>query len=237
MVTPECVTFDLDDTLWNHRRAQAETLREIARESVAANAIDRFIERFHHHNSILWAQYRQGVVPAQSVQSERFARALRDAGVSSGDGRALGARYLERYGQRPYLCDGAKDVLEALAGRVIIGCVTDGFSDVQRCKLETTGIDVYFDFVVTSETVGRAKPDPALFEAAALAAGCGAATIVHVGDSYDKDVLGALRVGMRAAWVPRSAAEEAAAQGPAPDWILAELADLPAALDMARAPR
>lgn len=234
MASPECVTFDLDDTLWNHRRAQAETLREIARESVGVDAIDGFIERFHHHNRILWAQYRQGVVPAKTVQSERFTRALQDLGVRARDGKALGASFLDRYGRLPYLCPGAKEVLEALAGRVVIGCVTDGFTDVQHRKLETTEIDRYFDFLITSEEIGSAKPDPALYEAATRAAGCDAEAIVHVGDSYDKDVIGALRSGMRAAWLPRSENARDRMEGPAPDWILADLLDLPAAVGLGR---
>lgn len=69
--------------------------------------------------------------------------------------------------------------------------------------LERTGLDVRLDGVVTSAEVGVAKPDARLFAAALSVAGVGADEALHVGDSVEEDVEGALRAGLDAAWLDR----------------------------------
>jgi FMN phosphatase YigB (HAD superfamily) len=59
--------------------------------------------------------------------------------------------------------------------------------------------------IVVSQRVGTIKPHPGIFEAAAEAlgfpAGGGAGAILHVGDDWASDVVGAARVGWRAAYL------------------------------------
>ncbi|MFQ5742921.1 MAG: HAD family hydrolase [Acidobacteriota bacterium] len=232
MITPECITFDLDDTLWDHRRAQAEALADTASAVVGKAAVAQFVERFHLHNQALWAAYRDGKVEAREVQQLRFARALADLDADPECADELGEAFLERYSRLPYLRTGAREVLEHLSTRVRLGCVTDGFTRAQECKMKVTAIRTHFDFVLTSEQVGAAKPSARLYRAVVEAAGCPAETIVHVGDSYEKDVAGAMAHGLRAVWVPLPGGEERPAGGPAPECTLADLRELPRALGL-----
>jgi putative hydrolase of the HAD superfamily len=56
--------------------------------------------------------------------------------------------------------------------------------------------------VVVSQRVGTIKPHPAIFAAARAALGDPApAAILHVGDDWVADVVGAKRAGWRAAWL------------------------------------
>ncbi len=52
--------------------------------------------------------------------------------------------------------------------------------------------------------------------------------ILHVGDSWERDVVAAAAAGMRVAWLARASA--AMATSPAPVWRLASLLDLEALL-------
>lgn len=224
----ECITFDLDDTLWDHRRAQAQALEEVADEVVGGARVAEFIDLFHRHNGRLWREYRAGAVSADEVKQERFVRTLADVGADPARAAELVPWFLERYSRLPYLREGATEALDELASRARIGCVTDGFTAVQRVKLETTGIAHHFDFLLTAEEVGAAKPSEILYEAVARAAGCPPGDVVHVGDSYEKDVLGAARQGFRTVWIPHPEHEvrELAADDPRPDWQVAGLVEL-----------
>jgi len=71
--------------------------------------------------------------------------------------------------------------------------------------LAAAGLRELVDGVVTSAEVGVAKPAAALFAAALDAAGADARDAIHVGDSLAHDVEGALRAGLRAAWLVRAA--------------------------------
>ena len=98
----------------------------------------------------------------------------------------------------------------------------------------------YLAAIVVSQRVGTIKPHPAIFAAAARGArrpGAAADAILHVGDDWAADVVGAKRAGWRAAWLRSRPARFAApgsepADGEAePDLVLDRLEDLEAALD------
>lgn len=64
---------------------------------------------------------------------------------------------------------------------------------------ERLGIAGYFDAIVASHDVRvkSAKPDPHIFNYALAAVGISAEEVVHVGDTYAADIVGARNVGIR----------------------------------------
>src|SRR5262249_17986432 len=88
--------------------------------------------------------------------------------------------------------------LAQLREHVAVGIVTDGDVSIQQSKLRALGL--YPDVVVFSDAHGREhrKPDPLPFRHALAALGVGPREAVFIGDRPDKDVVGALRVGIRA---------------------------------------
>ncbi len=68
--------------------------------------------------------------------------------------------------------------------------------------VEAAGWAPYLAAVVVSQRVGTVKPHPAIFAAARTALGDPApAAILHVGDDWVADIVGAKRVGWRAAYL------------------------------------
>lgn len=66
--------------------------------------------------------------------------------------------------------------------------------------LEELGWASSFVAIADSGVLGVAKPDPAIFAWTQARLGVPAAAIVHVGDSWEADVEGALAAGWRAVW-------------------------------------
>ena len=64
---------------------------------------------------------------------------------------------------------------------------------------ERLGIADYFDAIVASHDVRvrSEKPDPHIFNYALAAVGVSAEEVVHVGDTYEADIVGAENVGIR----------------------------------------
>ncbi len=62
-------------------------------------------------------------------------------------------------------------------------------------------LDTLFDAQVISGVIGYEKPDARFFQRALEIAGATASQTVHVGDSFEMDVEGALAVGIDAVWV------------------------------------
>ena len=67
------------------------------------------------------------------------------------------------------------------------------------------GIAHYFDVIVASHDarVRSAKPDPHIFNYTLAAVGVSAAEAVHVGDTYEADIVGARNAGIRPIMIDR----------------------------------
>jgi len=133
---------------------------------------------------------------------------------------ALSARYVE--GQRsghPEL-PGAVELVQRLAAAVPVAVVTNGPPDIQRLKIEQLGIGPLLSAVVISGETGIGKPDPAAYGRALEILGVAPEHAVMVGDSWQRDVEGALGAGMRAVWIshghpaPASDPRVSVARGP-----------------------
>jgi 2-haloacid dehalogenase/putative hydrolase of the HAD superfamily len=101
---------------------------------------------------------------------------------------------------RPTLYDEVRHVLESLT---VPTCIVSNADDEElRAAIEHHGLR--FDFVISSETARSYKPDRGIFDTAIKTTGWRSDRVVHVGDSLHSDVGGALRAGLRTAWVNRT---------------------------------
>jgi len=77
--------------------------------------------------------------------------------------------------------------------------VTDADPYFVTDVIPATGLDRLWDGVVTAMEAGDPKPEPALFRLALERAGASPHEVVMVGDSYERDVLGARGAGIHRA--------------------------------------
>lgn len=160
---------------------------------------------------------------------------------------AYGGSFVDRMTPFP----DASATIERLAARGIVlgilsnwplGLTIDRFAEAQ-------GWTPYLRAIVVSQRVGTIKPHPSIFRAAEAALGLGQAdapAILHVGDDWAADVVGASRAGWRTAYLrdrqrdtPLPTSERGSsgegAEGPTPDVEIDELAELDALADLAPA--
>jgi len=161
----------------------------------------------------LWATF-EGVHPrleglASWATTYRRA-AWRDALVASGgqegqrlDGLAevMAERYVEGQRSGHPVLPGALELVERLAVQVPLALVTNGPPDIQRLKIDQAGIGSRLAAVLISGEVGIGKPDPTIFLRALELLEVAPEHAVMVGDSWERDITGALSAGMRAVWI------------------------------------
>ena len=209
-----CVTWDLDDTLWPTFppivKAAETLLAGVARELPKAHAA-LAAEAEASGEALLDVFRRQtmGVAKQHALIAHDLTE-IRRLGLE-----ALAAEHGDAADGIPALVDefvtARSDVasfffgdtvasLEKLrAAGVKVGSLTNGNTEVGRHD----AVARLFDFAVTAAESGAAKPAVAPFLVAAHKAGAHPARIVHVGDSMESDVIGALNCGMRAVLVSR----------------------------------
>jgi putative hydrolase of the HAD superfamily len=99
--------------------------------------------------------------------------------------------------------DEVRPLLAAMRARgLMLGVVSNWTGDLDDV-LERVDLRDSFDFVLDSARIGFEKPHPELFREALDRAGCAPADALHVGDSPEHDVDGALACGLRAVLLDR----------------------------------
>jgi putative hydrolase of the HAD superfamily len=94
----------------------------------------------------------------------------------------------------------SRAVLARLQPRVALGVISNFYGNVDRILAEA-GMAPLLTVVIDSGRVGLSKPDPRVFGMAVEALGCTADEVLYVGDSFEKDMVGAHAAGLRTAWV------------------------------------
>ena len=105
-----------------------------------------------------------------------------------------------------------------------MGLLSNGNTYPERC-----GLEGFFQFVVFAQDYGVQKPDPRLFEIAIEHAGCTKHQLLHVGDSFRNDIIGAKQAGVKSIWLNRQG--ENKRTGKQPDFEISSLRELTGLLE------
>lgn len=200
--------LDLDDTvidfLTNSRRAlerlwSSEPL--LTRHFASAS---QWVDVYEHHNHQLWDQYSRGLIDRSFLRMERFRRPIMEGGAPELEARKASERYdtlyLDYLAQERMLIPGSIDLLRFLRQRgVTIGCLSNGFKDVQYRKIRNCGLEPWFDIVVLSDDIGVNKPHPDIYRHAMECSGhLSPESHLMIGDNPLTDIAGALNAGWSA---------------------------------------
>ena len=175
----------------------------------------------------LLAEHGSDVSPYDAVAAYAAAVAQTGRRLAAADGRELSpewtfARFLERLGlpdrelartlaasfmdatvQSAAPAAGLTSLLETLRGRGmslgLISNLADG--DGGRRLLRRLGLDRLFDAMVFSGDVGWRKPDARIYRRAAAQLGRPVEALLHIGDEWEADVIGARVAGFSAVWI------------------------------------
>ena len=99
------------------------------------------------------------------------------------------------------LNDGVKELFDLLQSKNIkIAICTDLTAHIQHRKIRKLGLAKLIDCIVTSEEAGEEKPGARMFELCLQKLGLPAAETCYVGDSFEKDIVGASKAGIRPVW-------------------------------------
>jgi putative hydrolase of the HAD superfamily len=201
------VFFDMDDTIFDHSLTCRRSLERLRRSvpMLRARTLD---DLWHEYGRLLEAVQPDilgGLLTVQEARVERFLQLARFCGgeISVGEATEFSHRYRENYQRLRSTVPGAREMLERLQGRTVVGVVTNNEVPEQEEKLDHFRLRSLVDFMVVSAGVGVAKPDPQIFRIALDRAGVPAHETVMIGDSWRSDVTGARNTGIGPVWFNR----------------------------------
>ena len=147
----EAVIFDWDGTLADTKEPILDSFHVALREILNIDVTDEFIER------------RIGVGAAWT-----FKEILESKGLSVGDDVikrlvAVKVRVAIEEADKVKLFPGAKDLLEALRGKVKMGLASMNNRQVIDRLLNVLEVNQFFSVIITVDEVTKTKPDPEIF--------------------------------------------------------------------------
>ncbi len=223
------VAFDGDDTLWHHEPVRAvtqERFRALITGHVPYADIDGRLHATETRNLALFGHGVRGFTLAMLESAIE----LTDGAIPADDLAEI-IDWGKRMAHEPVaLVDGAREALEALAGRATLILVAKGDLLDQESRLARSGLAGFFDLVeiVSDKTEATYRH---LLQRHRIAP----ERFLMVGDSLRTDVWPVVRAGARAVHVPYgdagAGAGDAAAALPAGAWRLTNLAELPGLLE------
>lgn len=204
-MTIKCITFDLDNTLWECdplivkaeqkfykwlQTSYPSIIKKFTEESLVAHRMN-FMQtkpELHHNLTALrksWMRQIANEVGGIVMDEDEFESSYVEAGFH--------VFWQERNNVIFY--DGVLNMLEALAKNYSLGVITNG-----NASVDFIGIGHYFDFSISSEMAGVAKPHEDIFHHAIRLSKYPVENIIYIGDDPKCDVLGPQEIGMRALW-------------------------------------
>ena len=196
MRTYDWILFDADDTLF-HFDAFSGLQRMFSRFGVCFTQQDYYA--YQIINKSLWIEYQNNTITAEQLQFQRFQAWATKLQMQSRD---LNTAFLNAMAEICRPLEGALSLLNTLKGKVKLGIITNGFTELQQTRLERTGLSDHFELLVISEQVGVAKPHVDIFNHALSEMGNPARDVVlMVGDNPESDILGGMNAGMDTCWI------------------------------------
>lgn len=200
----KAVFFDLDNTLLDHSKTEMEAKKEIYkmyRKIFKDVTFEDFHEAYVKHNNRLWDLLTEEKITKEYLRLHRVKDSLEELNLNSEKSLEISCKYIEIYSQGFHLIEGAIEVLEELKNEFQLGIITNGFDEVQKIKLEKTGLAKYFQSVVCSEDVGKMKPHPSIFDFAVKSLNSKTDESIYIGDNYLTDIVGGKDFGMKTVYL------------------------------------
>lgn len=202
------VFFDLDNTLWDHRRNAYLTIHDIFDREKIEEKYTLGFEEFHKEyftiNENLWAMIRDGKIDKNYIREHRFYDSFLFFGIDDKElSEKFEHQFLDEILSHNELVDGATELLEYLAPKYKLHILSNGFEEVTYKKCELSGIKKYFETITSADEINIRKPNPEIYDYALKKTGTEKENSIMIGDDWIADVEGALSFGLDAIFFDR----------------------------------
>lgn len=196
------VFFDLDNTLWDHRKNARLTLEKLFSRHQILEKYQLDFEDFHTEYDIvnegLWADLRDEKIDKAYLRKHRFYDTFLKFNIDQFElSQEFENNFLDDIVEFNELVEGTFEILDYLKEKkYILHIITNGFEEVSYRKIEGSGINNYFETVTSADSLNVRKPNPKIFDHALKIANAKKEESILIGDDWIADVLGAKNYGL-----------------------------------------
>lgn len=199
------IILDIDDTLIDHSNAEIIASKKFGvqfKKIIPDYNEAKFSKKWQNESQKHIKAFLAGEIGFQEQRRRRIREVFKDESISDNEADEIFGNYLEYYEKSWKIFPDVIPFLERNR-KLGLAVLSDGSQNQQELKLEKTGILKYFNFVITAESEGISKPNPAFFAKACLLAKSLPANTFYIGDNIEKDAVGANNAGLNGVWLNR----------------------------------
>lgn len=196
------IFFDLDNTLWDHRKNAVLTLEELFQRKEISDKYNILFNEFHAKydeiNEDLWVKIRDGIIDKDFLRKHRFYDTFLHFGIDNEElAQYFEKHFLDEIINFNELIPQTIEILEYLKEKGYqLHVVSNGFHEVTNRKVEKSGLKKYFETVTSAEDAHAMKPDERIFEYSLNLANAEKSESIFIGDDWVADVKGAQNFGL-----------------------------------------
>lgn len=194
------ILFDFDNTIWDFNQNSMESLHEVYilhKLETIFEDFTQFYTLYSYQNQLLWREYNNRQINKKTLNEGRFNYPLLQMGVQDSQlAHAIGNDYLRFTQSKSGLMPYAREVLDELKQKYQLHILSNGFSELQYKKIESSGLEKHFQKIILSEQVGVLKPDKRIFDYAITSLNAHRNQVLMVGDNFEADIVGAKKAGI-----------------------------------------
>lgn len=193
------VLLDLDDTILDFHAAERGALIKALR-AIDIEPTEAILNRYSVINLAQWKRLELGELTQEQVKVIRYKIFFEELGIQASPEQTARC-YEKNLAYEHELIDGAMELLEQLHGKYRLYAASNGTYEVQRRRIEESGIKPYFDDFFISKKIGFHKPDKNFFEYCfSHIPNFKREEAVMAGDSLSSDILGGKNAGLTTIW-------------------------------------
>lgn len=197
------IFFDLDNTLWDHRKNALLTLTELFERKQISEIYQLSFQDFHTQydkvNERLWEMIRDGEIDKDYLRKHRFYDTFLHFGIDDFQlAQYFEYRFLDEIIAHNELVEGSIEILNYLKNKgYTLHIISNGFGEVTHRKIEDSGLSSYFNTITSADDVGVRKPNPKIYDHALGLANAHKSESMLIGDDWIADALGSYQYGMK----------------------------------------
>jgi putative hydrolase of the HAD superfamily len=187
----EMIYFDLDNTILDFDKSEEYALKSVF-EYLNIRYDESYIEIYRPINEKWWKLFSEGKYKKEVIVVERFREFFEKIGVFNLNFNEVAKVYLKGLSSVAFFIEGAEEFLGKLKEKGFrMAAITNGVESVQQKRAKIAKLDRFFEFVLTSEKVGKPKPEPDIFFYAEKLSNVPLSRSIYIGDNIETDYEGA----------------------------------------------
>lgn len=196
------IFFDLDNTLWDHRKNALLSIGEIfSNQNISEHYginFDDFYEKYSEINADLWDRIRDGLIDKEYLRNHRFYDTFSSFGLENKElSDHFEHNFLDEILKYNELVPNCLDVLDYLKEKeYTLHIISNGFDEITHRKIQLSGLSNYFTTITSADDIGVRKPNPLIFEHSLKKDNAKKEESILIGDDWIADVKGAQNFGM-----------------------------------------